>query len=175
MYNLSNSPPGPLGGAGMASNSTQPSGLFTNAGPSFNNFGKGLDSFTTGLRDKLGALMEKINPSPDGGMGSEAPQAPGWGTHMANGASALQSGFQGNDILGVGFNRQPGMQPPGGNGIGGGVLSLFGKPEAGQQQGAPTVGGPNALASPLNMAPQAQGGITNNGPTPGNGALSRFM
>jgi hypothetical protein len=75
-YNLTNSPSGPLGGAGMSNASTRPQGLFANGPASFNNFGKGLENFTSSLGGKAQGLFQKLFGGLFGGQGGLAPEAP---------------------------------------------------------------------------------------------------
>lgn len=119
-YNLMNSTPGtPLGQPGQANNSSQPPGLFSNAGPQFNNFGKGIEQFKMGLKPKLDALMQKFFP-----------------------------GQQGNSLDGPSQPGMPGGAPAGNMGGPNGAPSLFGTPAPGGQQGAPQVNAPGATNMP---------------------------
>jgi hypothetical protein len=76
MYNLTNSPSGPLGQAGMSNASTRPQGLFANGPATFNNFGRGISNFTGSLGDKASGLFNRMFGGLFGGQGNLAPAAP---------------------------------------------------------------------------------------------------
>jgi hypothetical protein len=113
MYNLTNSPSGPLGQAGMSNASTRPEGLFANGPATFNNFGRGLSNFTGSLGDKASGLFSRMFGGLFGGEGNIAPAAP-MAPNMAppmipGGAPSLfgRPGVSGNRPLGGGSMPQP--------------------------------------------------------------------
>jgi hypothetical protein len=144
MYNLLNSPNGPLGQAGMSNSSTRPQGIFSNAPASFNNFGRGLDSFTSSLADKAQGLYQKVfgglfggegtiatqNPTPQGGVPSlfgEPGQPGNQGTPTQSNPIAMATAQGTNPVSNVMQQQsQNNVNPLTQSGMdGGGILSKF--------------------------------------------------
>jgi hypothetical protein len=148
MYNLSNSPNGPLGQAGMASGSTMPQGLTANAPATFNNFGKGIENFYSGLGDKASGLWGRMFGGLFGGDGGLL-------------------GGKGTGVLGGGT--------PTPRNLTNGVQSIFGQPGQPGAQGSPMVGNPIANATAEAGAPSIVSTGDMIGAPSGGGFLSRFM
>jgi hypothetical protein len=155
MYNLTNSTPGQFPGqAGMSNSSTQPQGLFNNAGSPIGRFGQGVQSFADrigGASGKAQDVLQKLFGNLFGADGSFG---------QMNGAPPHPEGLPSPDSLPTG--AQGPLLGPDATG-----MPNFGGPLPGPLDGAP---GPRPF--PGQGAP-VQGGFPGQGQ--GGGFLSRFM
>jgi hypothetical protein len=111
MYNLTNSPNGPLGGAGQSNNSTMPRGLFANASPAFNNFGKGLESFTNNVGAKAKGVFGQLFGNLFGGDGGMANDPTSNGGAPSLFGQPGQPGAQGQPTVQGPMGPVPGQLP----------------------------------------------------------------